>query len=347
MTRWTTEVRNDRKVFIELADWWDTQPVVEENPFLNTAMLGCWEDGFDESGSQLNVLLLHRDGELVAGLPLYRAGGRYRSLDQEHVQSFDVVTGSDEEVLAEIPRWLDRLGVAHLYRVRTDSPIIASLPSHGRWFLQRTLKGPFVRLDQGFDPVQEASRRRTTRSRHRRRLSELGQVKFVDHVGTEDVDSMLDEGFRLEAAGWKGKHGVSTLDMPGYHKWFRSVAGVAEARGWLRLSSLRLDERLLAFQFDLVFDRTRYLLITCYDEAPDVASLSPGSLLIESVLEQSAQAGLHRYELGNGNQPWKYDWTSEEREVHDLLIFGTGLRGRSMAAAHRLRRALGKGRSGG
>jgi hypothetical protein len=338
-------VRTDREVFGEVADWWDDQPVVVGNPFLRTAMLGCWEDGFDEPNSRLNVVLLHRNDELVAGLPLYRARGRLRSLDQEHLQSFDVVASPDYEVQREIPRWLDRLGVTHLYRVRKESPIVAAMPTRPSWHLQRVLHGPFIDLHQGFESVQAASRRRSTRGRHRRRLSEMGEVTFHDHAARGDIDAALDEGFQLEAAGWKGREGVSTLDSPGYQRWFKSVAEIAESHGWLRLSSLRLGDRLLAFQFDLVFGSTRYLLITCYDEGPDVAGFSPGSLLIESVLEYSAGQGLTRYELGNGRNAWKSDWTSDEREVYDLLIFGSGVKGRALSLAARLRRRVSRRRS--
>jgi CelD/BcsL family acetyltransferase involved in cellulose biosynthesis len=174
-----------------------------------------------------------------------------------------------------------------------------------------------------------------TLRRRRRRLTELGEVTYVDHPPRDQVESVLNEGLRLEAEGWKGREGVAVLNRPTHERWYRSVAEVAEDEGWLRLSSLYMDDRLLAFRYDLQYGSSRHGLISSYDESPDV-SFSTGSLLLESVLEQSATDALRTYEFGYGNHPWKYDWTSDERRVYDLLIFGSGLAGRAVAMAKRL-----------
>jgi CelD/BcsL family acetyltransferase involved in cellulose biosynthesis len=97
-----------------------------------------------------------------------------------------------------------------------------------------------------------------------------------------------------------------------------------------------LEDRLIAWCYDLVYAGRRHGLIASYDESPDVAPLSPGNLLVDQVLEHSAAAGMDRYEFGNGDHSWKYDWTSDERRVYDLLIFGSGLAGRVVAGAKRL-----------
>jgi CelD/BcsL family acetyltransferase involved in cellulose biosynthesis len=347
MTRWTTEVRHDRGVFSELSEWWDRQPIARGLPFLHSKILGCWEDGFEEAGSRLHVLVLQRDGELVAALPLYQARGRLRSLDQEHATWFDVVAGEDPEVDEEIPRWLDSLSLAHLYRMREESPIVAALDSHPRWVVQKILDGPYVDLSAGMEAIRSRLSKEFMRTlrRRRRRLEEMGEIEFVDHPPGPEVGSVLEEGLRLEASGWKGRRGVATFDVPSYERWFRSVAEVAEDEGWLRLSALRLDGRLLAFRYDLVYAGRRFGLITCFDESPDVASMSPGSLLVESVLERSAADGITAYEFGNGRHSWKFDWTSNQRRVYDLLVFGSGPKGRALSMAAGVRRRVSGRRS--
>lgn len=314
------------------------QPVVRQVPFLNSHILQCWSEGFDEPTSRLHVMLLRRDGELVAGLPLYRARGRYRSLSRAHADSIDVVAVGDEDVTAQLPIWADSLTVAHLYRLREDSPLVTSLPAHPRWSVQSVLKSPYVDLSSGMDQVRQGLSKEFHRTlrRRRRRLTELGDVTFVDHPPPNQVESVLNEGFRLEAEGWKGEKGVAVLNLPTHERWFRSVGEVAEDHGWLRLSSLNLDGRMLAFRYDLHYGEKRYGMISSYDESPDL-SFSTGSLLLESVLEQSAADAVRTYEFGYGNHPWKYDWTSDEHRVYDLLIFGSGFTGRAVAGAKRLR----------
>jgi CelD/BcsL family acetyltransferase involved in cellulose biosynthesis len=331
-------------VFAELAEWWDAQPLVRQIPFLNTRILGCWEEGFDEPGSRLHVALLHRDRHLVAALPLYESRGRLRTLSQEHASSTDIVTGDDGEVIDELPRWLDTLRVAHLYRVRSESPIVAALPSHPRWLVQRVLRGPYVDLRGWPDPSRPRPSSNFLKGlrRRRRRLEEIGDVTYVDHQSPNEVGAILDRGLRMEAAGWKGERGVATLQVPTHERWFRSVAEVAESEGWLRLSTLHLDDRLIAWSYDLVYEGRRHGLIAAYDESPDVSLLSPGNLLVDEILTHSAAAGLDRYEFGNGDHAWKYDWTAEERHVYDLLVFGSGITGRAVALAKRLSDALRK-----
>jgi CelD/BcsL family acetyltransferase involved in cellulose biosynthesis len=341
VSRWTTEIRRDPGVYAELSEWWDSQPAALAVPFLNTHLLACWEEGFDEPGSRRHVMLLRRDGEIVAGLPLYRSRGRLRTPARAHADSIDVVAVDDVEVGHHLPEWLDSLTIAHLYRFREGSSVVEAVPAYPRWSIPAVLKSPYVDLSGGMEEVRAGLGKDFARTlrRRRRRLEELGPVTYVDHPAPQDVESVLDEGLRLEAEGWKGREGVAVLNQPANERWYRSVAEVAQDQGWLRLSALYLDERMLAFRYDLHYGQRRYGQISSYDESPDMA-LSTGSLLLESALEQSATEGVATYEFGYGSHPWKYDWTSNERFVYDLLIFGSGPFGRLLSAARRAR--LGK-----
>lgn len=317
------------------------QPVVQQVPFLNSHILGCWAEGLDEPASKRHVLLLKRDGELVAGLPLYRSRGRLRTPSRAHADSIDVVAVDDHEVNSHLPAWMDSLTIAHLYRLREGSPLVAAVPDRPRWSIPSVLKSPYVDVSKGMEQVRSGFGKDFARTlrRRRRRLEELGPVTYVDHPAPADIESVLNEGLRLEAAGWKGREGVAVLNQPTHERWYRAVAAVAQDKGWLRLSSLYLDDRMLAFRYDLQYGDKRFGQISSYDESPDV-SFSTGSLVLESSLEQSAVDGMSTYEFGYGGHAWKYDWTSDERLVYDLLIFGSGFTGRAMAAARRLRRRV-------
>jgi CelD/BcsL family acetyltransferase involved in cellulose biosynthesis len=333
MTRWSTETRSDRTVFAELRAWWDAQPVARANPFLSADVLGCWEDGFDEPGSKLNVELLFADGDLVAALPLYKARGRLRSLSRAHSEPFDVVA-DDEEVIGQLPTWLDSLTMTYLYRVAESSPIMKAVSEHERWLVQTTFNSPYVDLGSGMGPVRAGMSKdfQRTLRRRRRRLEEMGPLTMVEQT-TYEADGMLDEGLRLEASGWKGERGHAVLNDRTHDRWYRSMTEIAEERRWLRLCGLYLDQRLIAFRYDLEVGDTRWGMLSAFDESPDVASLSPGTLLLETVLESAADSGLSSYEFGAGNDSWKYEWNPSVRQVYDLLLFGSGLPGRALHVA--------------
>ena len=347
MQHWKTEVRHDRGVFDELAEWWDAQPIAQQVPFLNSRILNCWQDGCDEPGSRRHVLLLRRDGELVAGLPLYRSRGRLRSQSSAQSDSIDVVTVPDEEVVDHLAEWLDTMTIVQLLHIREASALLRGAPQHPRWSVSKVKKGPYVDLTDGMDQVRAGWRKDFARTlrRRRRRLEEMGPVTYVDHPAPHDIESVLNEGLALEAAGWKGEAGVAVLNQPTVEKWYRSVAEVAQENGWLRLSSLYLDERMVAFRYDLQYGDKRYGQISSYDPSPDV-SFSTGSLVLEESLERAAMDGLSAYEFGKGAHPWKYDWTSRERNLYDLFILGSGLGGRFLSTMRAVRAGRGASMGG-
>ncbi len=335
MPRWTTETHSDREVFSRLAAWWDTRDAARANPFLTSAVLACWEDGFDEPESMLNVELLYRDGDLVAALPLYKARGRLRTLSRAHSEPFDVVANNDEEVVEHLPVWLDSLTMTYLYRVAESSPIVSALPEHERWLVQTTFNSPYVDLGDGMDQVRAGMSKdfQRTLRRRRRRLEEIGPLTFVEHTSLKEPSGMLAAGLRLEAAGWKGQRGHAVLNDPTHDRWYRSMSEVAANQGWLRLCGLYLDDRLLAFRYDIEVGDTRWGMLSAFDETPDVASLSPGTLLLETVLENAASSGVAAYEFGSGNDSWKYEWNPSVRQVYDLFLFGSGFTGRALHLA--------------
>jgi len=340
VTSWKTEVRTDAGVFADLSEWWDAQRSAKENPYLNSQIAACWEEGFDEDSSRRHVRLLYRNGELVAGIPLYRSGGRLRTPLRAEAYWIDVIAIDDEEVTAHLPRWLDEVAIAHLYRFRSDSVLVRAVDHRPRWSIQGSLRSPYVDLKYDVDQIRAAASPRFVAGlrRRRRRLEEMGEVTFVEHPGSSEVLAVLEAGLRLEAAGWKGDQGVAVLNDPSIERWYRAMSDVAEANGWLRLSHLLLDGRMIAFASSLEYGGRRFGLKNAYDESPEIARCSPGNLLFESMLEGLAGRGLETFELSFAGGDWKYRWTSKERLVYDVLIFGSGPVGRTLAAARRLKR---------
>jgi CelD/BcsL family acetyltransferase involved in cellulose biosynthesis len=293
----------------------------------------------EQPGSRFHLLVLERGGDVVAALPLFKAGARYRTLMSTYTSSMDVVAVPDPDVSARLPEWVDSLSFAQLYRLPDGSPIVDQLDQHPRWSLQSRISCPYVDMSDGIDAVRSRWSRkfRSGLRRRWRRLQELGEVVVVDHHQPSEISSVLGDGLKLEAAGWKGREGVAVLSRPGYEAWFRSVAEVAEENGWLRLSALYLDGRMIAFHFDLVYDNRRHGLVRAYDESEEVAPHSPGNALVDASLEVSADAGLSTYEFGYGSQGWKYDWASEERHVNDIVVFGSGVTGGLLSMARRIK----------
>jgi hypothetical protein len=80
------------------------------------------------------------------------------------------------------------------------------------------------------------------------------------------ISTVLADIVRLEASGWKGENGTAMASDPRMSRFYLDVAHQAARRGMLRLMCLRLDGRLLAFDYSLRSKSTLYNLKVAHDE---------------------------------------------------------------------------------
>lgn len=342
MSRWRLEVRSDISVFDEIADWWNAQSAVAEHPLLHTNILRTWENGAFEAGSRLRVHLLMRDGCPVAGLPLYRVGLRHRNVGRGFSNAFDIVHEPVPEVIQRLPSFVESVPFVDLGAVESGSPLVAAAGDQRRWSITQTWSSPRIDLTGGPDAV--LSRLSAGVHRHlrraRRRLEELGRVGFAVRPLDGPDDPVLRRGLEMEAAGWKGRAGTAVLSDPTRAAWHRRFVAEAAAMGWLHTAVLTIADRAVAFEEVLSVDGVLWGLVTSFDEDPDVARGSPGRVLQQEVLRWAAGAGLRRYDLGYGSDPWKDDWKTDAVPLVDIRVFGRGALGRSLHGADLLRSRL-------
>jgi CelD/BcsL family acetyltransferase involved in cellulose biosynthesis len=164
-----------------------------------------------------------------------------------------------------------------------------------------------------------STHRRSELRRRTRKMEAAGRVTWEVHDGNDGLPRLLDEAFSVEAAGWKGRGGTAIASDPAVERFYRRVASWAAERGWLRVASLRLDGRLLAFDLALEAGGRHYLLKTGYD--PAFTALSPGLLLRLHMLERAFALGLESYEFCGAAEPWKLEWAPATRQVLAIEAF--------------------------
>jgi CelD/BcsL family acetyltransferase involved in cellulose biosynthesis len=215
--------------------------------------------------------------------------------------------------------------------------------------VDRTLeRSPYIATNgdwAGYERHRDSRFLRELRRRHRR-LSEQGGLALDVADGRDRLDELLDEGFAVEAAAWKGKRGTAIASDTATRRFYGDVARWAAQRGWLRLAYLRLEERPLAFDYCLEDQGVHYLLKTGYD--PAYGAFAPGMLMRREMIARAFSNGLTRYEFLGADEPWKLRWTDMLRERKLLQAFAPSvpgaidcLRGRAFAFARPLaKRAL-------
>jgi CelD/BcsL family acetyltransferase involved in cellulose biosynthesis len=287
------------------------------SPFMHPGWFDAWWRSF--GAGRPAVFALRRDDGLAAVLPLYRRRGQLRSMTNWHTPEFGVLA-RDEAARVELLEALVTtqrapLTMAFLTTERPDPEAARGVAeAAGVRVLAREIeRSPYVPIDGDWERYRQGRdhKRMTESRRRRRRLAEQGRLWLDVQDGTERLDALLDEAFRVEASGWKSEQGTAIASRADTREFYTRVARWAAARGWLRLAFLRLDERPLAVQLLIQADGVASQLKGGFDEG--YRKFSPGMLLAEDVLERAFAEGLRSYEFLGDEDEFKSEWARDVR----------------------------------
>lgn len=113
--------------------------------------------------------------------------------------------------------------------------------------------------------------------RLRSRLAERGELRFDRLVPGADPGPWIDDLFRLEISGWKGRDGVAAAADPATDRCFRDMLTQAHGRGRLDFHRMRVGDTVLSMLANLEAGDEAFQLKIAYDE--EWASFSPGVLI--------------------------------------------------------------------
>lgn len=182
----------------------------------------------------------------------------------------------------------------------------------------------FLKSDLGEEEYLSTHIRKKKRKEFNRlwnRLSELGEVRFSTHDGT-DVEDWLKRFLRLEAAGWKGKRGTALKADREQRAYFEKLCRGAQAEGKLHCTELTLDGRPVAMLSSFRAGDGLYTFKIAFDE--DYARFSPGTLLmlklIGEVLKDERAAWADSCAVP-GHPMIDHIW-AERREMRSVVVSG-------------------------
>jgi CelD/BcsL family acetyltransferase involved in cellulose biosynthesis len=304
-------------------EWDELADRLHAAPFLRPGWFTAWRRAFGTG--RLEVIAARRHGRLVAVAPLERKRGVLRSPTNWHspvwaplAEDADALRGIAREMVARARPWLS-LGFIDVGTEELEACRHAMAGCRTRIYtLERppyvALQGTWEEYERRFTP-----KRRSNLKRLQRRLDERGHVTLDVHDGRDDLAALLDEGFRVEASGWKGERGTAIGSAPETRRFYEEVASWAASRGSLRLAFLRLDGRALAFDFAIEEVGAHSLLKTGFDH--EWRSFAPGVLLRQRMIEQAFGRGLDTYEFLGDAAEWKLEWVDSTRERVALEAF--------------------------
>ena len=339
----------ERGAFMALESEWDAlvQATADE-PFYRHDFLRIWKDDFAPE-ARPRVLTLRDDaGRLSAALPLMAERVSFYGVPARQLSAMANAHSCRFDLLAREPREAAEAFLSHLRADKGwDVLRLTDVPEGGAgWSLYEgareaglpvgtweSLQSPYIPLSGSWEEFQAKlpSKFKANCRRRRRKLEEKGRVTVERVEGGLELESRLEEGFALEASGWKGQRGTAMAQDARTRGFYSELARTAAYTGRLALYYLRLDGRAVAFHYALEYGGRYFLLKPGYDESPGYCS--PGQLLMEDVLRDCLARGLREFDFLGPDMTWKRDWTDQTRRHTWLYIFNDTTLGRALCAA--------------
>jgi CelD/BcsL family acetyltransferase involved in cellulose biosynthesis len=141
--------------------------------------------------------------------------------------------------------------------------------------------------------------------RKRRRLQELGPVRFVIATDAAEAAPLLDAMIAQKTERYVARRGADGFDRPGYRRYFASMTQRFLSSGHVHLCALKVAETIVAAHWGLIMGNRFYCLMLSFDEHGPWAKYSPGRLLVEDMIAWCHEQGLAWFDLGFGEAAWK------------------------------------------
>lgn len=137
------------------------------------------------------------------------------------------------------------------------------------------------------------------------RLQRAGSSK-IEIANENTLDAALEDLFRLHRARWAQKFSPGVLNEHSVREFHRKIAPALLRKNVLRLYSLRLNGICIASAYTF-FEREQTL---CYLHGydPEFSRLSPGTLILATVIEDAIREGKQWVNFLRGEEGYKKSW---------------------------------------
>lgn len=308
-----------------------------DSPFCEPYWFITWRRHFGDARTSAVVTYSSAAGGWEFAAPLELAGGvarTWRYPYNPHTPYLDFAAERrDPTAVAELVNALQRQGDAlELGMIPSDGwlcrGLLQTALSAGMSIIQRPQPGRAV---LSLQPTWAAMRDELSREltsgaeRKERNLSKLGKLQYERVSTPARLAHVLPECFDVELAAWKGAIGTAMASKPATRGFYSDLAAAAAERDQLGLYTLRLDDRLIAFEYCLRRRGVVTLLKLSY--LNEFSKQSPGNVLRLSLLRDEIERGAVEYDFGIESE-WKTRWTKRVDGLCYLCLYFNGPRGR-------------------
>lgn len=204
-----------------------------------------------------------------------------------------------------------------LSRIPNDPKNIHSLVTKFKktGWITAVLSMPYPYLDLRTYHIKRSLQEDCRRARRKAEVHGEVRSEVVVAASKEELLKYLEIALRIEGSGWKCRNQTAILSNKYRREFFERYACSAWSDETLRLRFLRINGAFVAVQYAIESAKSYWLLNVGYDE--EYRQCSPGNLLLEESIKDTAKNGLFRYNFLGKEEPWTRRWTTI---VQDCLV---------------------------
>ena len=279
---------------------------------------------------RLLLVVVERDGRVVALAPFYADSRMVFFVGSGSADYLDVIGDiSDREVLgllletarAQVPSFVGFRLYCVLETSRTGTLLKRAAKRAGfECYEEKRWPAPVVDLATDPEAARAAAsgRRVSKRDRYFQNRGPLTLRQFSDG---ESITPHLEAFFEQHITRWAMAGDESPFLQRPHRTLLEQLARSAAETGWLRFSVLDWDGRPIAFEYGLCYEGTYFGGPSSF--AVDVASRSPGQVLLRRLVLSAIDDGVTTYDLGVGDEPYKFQLANGLRHVCTWGLYPT------------------------
>ena len=140
---------------------------------------------------------------------------------------------------------------------------------------------------------------------------EKGKVELKHYYQLGSLEETIKILVKLHQKRWMLKGEPGRFANQKSHSITLQTAKYFAEKDWLRLYFLMVENKPVAAELNLEYDGKMYCHLKGLD--PEYYKYRVGSLLTLKVLEECVEKGIYEYDLMQGDEPYKFEWTSKYR----------------------------------
>jgi CelD/BcsL family acetyltransferase involved in cellulose biosynthesis len=213
-------------------------------------------------------------------------------------------------------------------RLRHDIVDLAKMPD-----MIGAQPNPFLALEVGLNPsgahlthltgtwdeFYAARRSSATRRRDRtkrKRLGEIGEVRFVSPQTADEVVRTLETLIAQKTRSF-ARMGVANLfARPGCRDFFLDLATNPGMRDLVHVSRLDVGPTVAATNLGLQFRGCYYHVLASYDDG-EVSRFGPGAAHLRDLIKRTVEHGFDQFDFTIGDERYKLEWSDTVVKLHD------------------------------